>query len=150
MNIKKYARVLSAMALLCGMGVAANAELRDDVAVIVPFNFVVGHKMLPAGSYKVTSLSLNQFSPLQLTGRDNGKSVFVLPFEGQSVRVDMPQLTFQQVGDQHFLSIIQTAQNLYNIPVSRSLSKEAAARFHDKMPISGDSSGTLIKVTGSR
>jgi hypothetical protein len=145
MNIKKYARVLSAMTLLCGMGVAANAELRDDVVVTVPFDFVVGHKMLPAGKYKVSSLSLSQSSPLRLTSGDNGVSVFVLPFEGERAGVDMPQLTFQQVGEQHFLSIIQTGQNLYNIPVSRSLSMEAAARLHDKMPVSGDSGGTLMR-----
>ena len=144
MNIKKYARVLSALTLLCGMSVAAKAELRDDVVVTVPFDFVVGHKMLPAGNYKVTSFSPNK-STLRFTGVDNGTSAIVLPFEGKMVAVDMPQLTFQQVGEQHFLSMIQTGQNLYNIRVSRSLSMEAAARFHGKMPVSGDSGGELIR-----
>src|SRR5271168_4952483 len=107
MNIRKYARVLCAMTLLCGMSVAAKAELRDDVVVTVPFDFVVGHKMLPAGNYKVASFSSSN-STLRLTGLDNGASAIVLPLEGRMVKVDMPQLTFQQVGEKHFLSMIQT------------------------------------------
>jgi hypothetical protein len=145
MNMKKYARILSAMTLLCGMSVAAKAELRDDVSVTVPFDFVVGRKTLPAGTYVVTSLSLDQSSPLLLASRDNGVSVFVLPFEGESTHVDMPQLSFQRVGEQHFLSAVQTAHNVYNISVSRSVMIEAAARLRDKMPVSGDSGGELIR-----
>ena len=90
MNMKKYARVLSAMTLLCGMSVAAKAELRDDVSVTVPFDFVVGRKTLPAGTYVVTSLSLNQSSPLRLTSRENNVSVFVLPLRAKALMSTCP------------------------------------------------------------
>jgi hypothetical protein len=144
MNIKKYARILCAVALLCGLSVAAQAELRDDVAVKVPFDFVVGKKTLPAGTYKVTSSSPTN-STLRLTSLDNGASAVVLPFVGQSVNVDMPRLSFQQVGGQHFLSAIETAHNVYSIRVSPSRTMETAARLHDNGSASGDSAGTLIR-----
>jgi hypothetical protein len=144
MNIKKYAGILSAIALFCGLSVVAQAELRDDVAVKVPFDFVVGKKVLPAGTYKVTSSSQNN-STLRLTGLDNRSSAIVLPFEGQSANADMPKLSFQQVGEQHFLSAIETAHNVYGIRVSRSRMMEAAARSRDNVSISGDSAGALIR-----
>ena len=139
MDIRKHIRILSAIALLCGMSVAAKAELRDDVVVTVPFDFVVGHKTLPAGNYKVTSLATSTSnSTLRLTDRDNGVSAVVLPLEAKSVGVDMPQLSFQRVGERHFLSAIETGHNIYSIPVSGSTSKEAAARSHNNGPVSGD------------
>jgi hypothetical protein len=139
MNIKKCLGILSAIALLCGMSVAANAELRDDVVVTVPFDFVVGHKTLPAGNYKVTSMSTSTSnSTLRLTGRDNGVSAVVLPFEAKSVGVDTPQLSFQRVGERHFLSTIETGHNIYSISVSGSASREAAARSYNSVPVSGN------------
>jgi hypothetical protein len=140
MNMKKYARILSAMTLLCGLSVAAKAELRDDVVVTVPFDFVVGHKTLPAGNYKVTSLSQSK-STLRITNSDNGSSAIALPFAGASVNVDMPRLTFERIGERQFLSTIQTGQNVYDIRVSHSVMMEAAAKSHDNMPVSGDSGG---------
>jgi hypothetical protein len=48
--MKKYARIIVAITLLSGLGVAAKAEIRDYIVVTVPFEFVVGGKTLPAGS----------------------------------------------------------------------------------------------------
>ncbi len=146
MNIKKCLGILSAIALFCGMSVAANAELRDDVVVTVPFDFVVGHKTLPAGNYKVTSLPTSTSnSTLRLTGRDKGVSAVVLPFEAKSVGVNMPRLSFERVGEQHFLSAIETAHNVYSIRVSPSRTIEASARSRDNGSASGDSAGALIR-----
>src|SRR5271170_1843490 len=139
--MKKYARTIVAIALLSGLGVAAKAEIRDDIVVMVPFEFVVGGKTLPAGTYKVSHLSLDKFGTLQLTSRDNGASVFMLPFEGESASADKPNVSFQQVGDQHFLSTIQTTWDVYHIPVSHSAIMEAAAKSRDNASAPGSSGG---------
>jgi hypothetical protein len=39
-------------------------------------------------------------------------------------------VTFQQVGDQHLLSKIQTAEHVFTIPLSRSTVLEAATKSH--------------------
>ena len=139
--MKKYARIIVAIALLSGLGVAAKAEIRDDIVVTVPFEFVVGGKTLPAGIYKVSSMSLDKFSPLLLTSRDNGTSVYVLPFEGESASPDKPQVSFQRVGDQHFLSTIRTTWDVYHFPASHSATVEAAAKSRDNVSASRSSGG---------
>ncbi len=139
--MKKYARIIVAITLLSGLGVAAKAEIRDYIVVTVPFEFVVGGKTLPAGTYKVSSLSLDKFSTLLLTSRDNSTSVFMLPLESESASAEKPNVSFQRVGDQHFLSIIQTTSDVYYIPVSHSAIMEAAAKSRDNVSAPGSSGG---------
>jgi len=137
--MKKYARILSALTLFLGLGVAANAGILYDTVVTVPFEFVVAGKTLPAGTYKVGHVSDNKFNSLILTNRDTGHSVFVLPSDNESTSTDMPQVSFQRVGGEHFLSAIETRNDVYNIPVSRSAIMEAATRSHDNVFVSGGS-----------
>jgi hypothetical protein len=139
--MKKDARIILAIALLSGLGLAAKAEIRDDIVVTVPFEFVVGGKTLPAGTYTVSHLSVDKFSTLLLTSRDNGTSVYMLPFEGESASADKPNVSFQRVGNQHFLSTIQTTWDVYHIPVSHSAIMEAAAKSRDNVSASGSSGG---------
>jgi hypothetical protein len=46
--MKKYARILAAVTLLSGLGVAANAESRTEIVVTLPFEFVASGKTFPA------------------------------------------------------------------------------------------------------
>jgi hypothetical protein len=136
--MKKYSKILAAVILLAGCGIAANAEMRDDIIVKLPFQFVAGERTLPAGTYKVIRLSDDTSnSPLLLTSYDNGTSVFVLPTASEGAPEDKPHLSFRQVGGEHFLSTIQTTLETYNIPVSNSSLMEAAAKVRN----SGTSSG---------
>ena len=137
--MKKYAKILATIAFLAGCGIAANAEMRDDIIVKLPFQFVVGGKTLPAGTYKVSHLTNGNSGPLILTSRDNGTSVFVLPYVSESTSADNPQVSFQRVGEEHFLSAIQTTWETYYIPVSHSGLMEAAAKLHNSGMSSGGS-----------
>jgi hypothetical protein len=49
----------------------------------------------------------------------------------------MPVVKFQQVGDQFFLSSIQTEDDVFNFHVARSADREAAVRSIHNVPISG-------------
>jgi hypothetical protein len=122
--MKTYARIIVAITFLFGLGVAANAQ---RVTVTVPFDFVAGKATLPAGKYIVTRISERPFDPLLLTRDDTGSSVFVRPVEIENASDYNPKLDFQKVGEQHFLSSIQTADYLYNFSVSRTAILEAAA-----------------------
>ena len=136
---KKYASILFTLICLLGVGVAAQAQIRGEIAVTLPFEFVVSGKTLPAGTYTVSRFSDDKFDGVILSNREGGKSVFVHPTEVENTSADKPQVSFERVGEQHFLTRIQTAHDVYNIPVSRSEILEAAARPHDNGSASGSS-----------
>ena len=125
--MRKYARIIVAITFLFGLGVAANAEMQPQVTVTLPFDFVTGKTTLPAGKYIVRRISEQPFNTLVLTRDDTGERVFVRPTEMENASDDKPKLGFQKVGEQHFLSSIQTADYVYNFSVSRTAILEATA-----------------------
>jgi hypothetical protein len=135
--MKKYARVIVAVTFLFGLSVAANAEIRNVAVVTLPFGFVAGGKILPAGKYTVSRLSPQPFDVLLLTSNVNGASVFVRPVEMEEAATYKPSLSFHKVGDQNFLSAIETADYVYNFSVSRSVVLEAAAKQGNTVAVSG-------------
>ena len=94
--MKKYARILVAVAFLLGLGVTANAEIQPEIVVTLPFEFVAGGKTLPAGTYTVKRFSQQPFNALMLTSYDNGISVFVRPSEMEGASTDKPKHGKQQ------------------------------------------------------
>ena len=139
--MKKYGRILVAVILLSGLGVAAQAESRTEVVVTLPFEFVAGGKTFPAGTYSAGRLTDAGLGGLRLTNRATGTSVFVLPDEVESSSANKPKVIFKQVGNQHFLSAIQTTDEVYNIPVYGSVILEAAAKPHGTVSVSGSAGG---------
>jgi|ERR1700691_419818 hypothetical protein len=139
--MKQYARILVAVILLSGLGVAAQAESRTELVVTLPFEFVASGKTFPAGTYTAGRLTDEGRGGLRLTNRATGASVFVLPDEVESASANKPKVSFKHVGNQHFLSAIQTADEVYNIPVYRSVILEAAAKPHGTVSASGSAGG---------
>ncbi len=137
--MKKYSNILATITFLAGCGIAANAQTHDVVIAKMPFQFVAGEKTLPAGTYKVSRLSDNPTGPLLLTSDDNDISMFLLPMASEGISAEKPSLTFQQVGEQHFLNTIQTSLETYYIAVSHSGVTEAAAKSHNNGAVSGAS-----------
>jgi len=139
--MKQYARILVAVILLSGLGVAAQAESRTEIVVTLPFEFVASGKTFPAGTYTAGRLTDTGRDGLRLTNRATGASVFVLPDEVESAYANKPKVIFKQVGNQRFLSAIQTEDEVYNIPVYRSIVLEAAAKPHGSVSSSGSAGG---------
>ena len=134
--MKKYARIVVAVIFLLGLAAAAKAQSVTGIVVTMPFEFVVSGKTLPAGPYSAIRVSDARFGGFRLTNRDNGTSVYVLPIEVESASEDRPHVTLRQVGEQHFLSVIQTEDEAYNIPISRSVILQAAAKSHGTVSVS--------------
>ena len=137
--MKKYARIIVAVTFLLGFSVAANPEIRGQVIVKLPFAFVASGVRLPAGTYAVKRFSQQPFDTLMLTTDDKGTSVFIHPTEMEDASDDKPKVSFHKVGEQHFLSAIETADYVYNFTVSKSFLLEAAAKQRDIA--SGSASG---------
>ena len=117
--MKKYAKIIVAVTFLLGLGMAAEAETRPEIIAKFPFQFVVGGKTLPAGTYKVSRLGDDPLSVLMLTNDNSTASVFVLPLSIAEPASDKPKVGFERVGARYLLSSIHTGDLVYNISVSR-------------------------------
>lgn len=125
---KQFLRILIAFFSLGGSGMAARAQVRDQIVVTIPFEFVVGGKTLPAGTYKVNRVTDTDRGVLILHSFENRTSVLVLPSQVEGRSADNVHVSFDRVGGQYFLSKVATADNVFTIPVSRSAIMELAAR----------------------
>ena len=137
----KFASVLLTLICLLGLSAAARADIRGQILVTLPFEFVVDGEKLPAGTYTLSTFSDDKFDGLILSNRDHRISVLVHPVEIKSASVDKPQVSFRRVGSQLFLTRIQSAYDVYNIPVPRSVITHFADRSHGNGTASESSSG---------
>lgn len=125
---KHCLRILIAVFSFAGLGMAARAQARDQLAVTIPFEFVVGGKTLPAGTYNVNRLTDSNPRPLILHSFENHTSVLIVPSQVENGSTDKVHVSFERVGGQYFLSKIATADDVFTVPVSRSATIAVAAR----------------------
>jgi len=139
---KHYLRFLIALVGIAGLGVAAKGQAVDQIVVNIPYEFVVAGKTLPAGTYRVNRLSDIHPEVLILSSFGNRAGAMLLSsIRVESSSADKPEVSFEQIDGQHFLSKIEIANHEFTIPVSRSEILEAAARSHSGMSASGRSEG---------
>ncbi len=125
---KHYLRFLIALIGVAGLGTAAKGQAVDQIVVNIPYEFVVAGKTLPAGTYRVNRLSNIHPEVLILSNFESRAGLMVRSTEVESTRADKPEVSFEQIDAQHFLSKIETADHVFTIPVSRSEILEAAAK----------------------
>jgi hypothetical protein len=139
---KQCLRILIALIGVGGLGMAAKAQETDQIVVNIPYEFVAAGKTLPAGNYRVSRASHTNEEVLFLSSFENRTSVIIVSEEVESSHANRVQLSFEQVGEQHFLSKIETPEHIFTISVPRSELLEAAARSHSGGSGSGTSSGS--------
>jgi hypothetical protein len=139
--MRKYARTVVAIAFFLGLAGAVRVEAEEADIVTVPFEFVVGTKTLPAGTYTVRSLSIDRSGVLELSSEDYKNSMFVLPQLNESVFTGKPELSFQQIGGHYFLNTIQTTATVYRIHVPVSSVSETSVKTNDRAFPSGSHGG---------
>jgi hypothetical protein len=136
---KKFASIVLTLTGVLGLGVAARATTQAEIVVTLPFEFVVSGKTLPAGTYKVSQIFDDKLEGLLLS--NDHTSVFVYPITLASASSNKPQVSFERVGEQRFLSGIRTAYDVYSIPVPRAAIMEAATRQLRQNSAAGTSEG---------
>lgn len=122
-------RILMVLLGFAGLGVTAEAQVLGQVVVTIPFAFVVAGTTLPAGQYKVNSVS-DTSAGIILSNLENRASAMVIPTQVESASTDRIQMSFEEVGDQHFLRKIETGDWAFTIPVSRAQLLEASPKSH--------------------
>jgi hypothetical protein len=136
-------RFLIALIGVAGLGVATKGQAVDQVVVKIPREFVVAGKTLPAGTYRVDRLRSSVARALVLSSFENRASAIVIPTEVESSKADKAVVTFEQVGGELFLSKVETPDNVFTLPVSRSAIMEAAAKSHSGAPSSESAAGSF-------
>jgi hypothetical protein len=91
-----------AVCLLASFGSAGTASAQDHAArATVPFNFNVGDKWVPAGTYLLTS-DINNPKLIAIHSED-GKTVSLSVTYSDDRRLNAGKLVFTKYGDQYFL-----------------------------------------------
>jgi hypothetical protein len=134
---KRYSTVLFALTCVLALGLSARAQDEDTVVAKVPYDFVAGGAVLPAGTYRISRVDTAGTRELQISSYETGASAFVLPTVFADAPAEHAQLSLQPVGDQYFLSKIQTANGIYTIAIPRSAIELAQTKQHEGMSPSG-------------
>jgi hypothetical protein len=112
---------ITAIALLAIASFAmADKSFAQDRAVraTVPFDFTVGSKLFPSGTYTIQSKSSQL---IRIENRDKGVGVFTTAFQDGKKSGNGGKLVFHKYGDQYFLSEIlcDSADMNLQIPASK-------------------------------
>jgi len=105
--MKKQALTVLAMAnlfVLLAVG-SAYADLGSEVRADVPFDFIVGNKTYPAGSYAVEYTNPQGVFLIHI-GEDESRSTLLWSntVPAQSIADHSPKLVFNRYGDEYFLT----------------------------------------------
>ena len=133
--MKKYTIFAFALSItMLGLGINANAQSDEKVFATIPFNFEVGGKTLPAGTYTVSKVSDN--SPGLLISNHN-QGVFALPISLDNVKAGGPLFSFYKVAGKYLLSEVNTPVGAYIIDTRHEETKLAQTTQHGGMSPSG-------------
>jgi hypothetical protein len=135
-----HVRILSAFFVLAALAGATRAQVVDQLIVNVNYDFVVSGKTLPAGTYRVSRASDLDPTELAITGVDNHEGVLLLSTTVNATRKFNPALTFERVGDQYFLSKIETREHIFAISLPAKAVAEIAAIKNQNNPSTSGSS----------
>jgi hypothetical protein len=134
-----YVRFLSAFFGLAALAAATRAQAVDQIVVNIPYEFVVAGKTLPAGTYTVKRLNDRDINELSITSFENRAGALLISTEVSEAREYKPTLRFEHIGDQYFLSKIETAEHVFTIPVSASPAPVIAMKKQGSPSVSGNS-----------
>jgi len=117
----------------------ARAQAPDEVQVRVPFSFIVGNQMLPAGHYSVTAEE-DMPSVLFFRSADGLHTAIVDTQWGTSRVTATPTLRFALYGTTHFLTGVRlVGESLRMVPVTRrDVTLELARLDRDRAMANGE------------
>jgi hypothetical protein len=94
---------LLSLLLVAGSAIAQTIHVRGDI----PFNFVVGSKTYPAGTYEIGTIDSTNSKTLLLKSRDASANAMINSNAAESLTpANQTKLVFNRYGNQRFLSQI--------------------------------------------
>ena len=118
------------------LGVGSALAQGDAVRVKVPFAFTAGDRLLPAGTYLITSLSADV---IHIQARDQHFSVMTTEMQDDRQSENGDELIFARYGDRYFLREILCNSAAMNVSLpatkseKRARHQEAAVQHSDRV-----------------
>jgi hypothetical protein len=134
---RRYLTVLVGLICVTTLGLTARAQDEDTVTAKVPYDFVAGGAVLPAGTYRISRVDTVGTRELEISSYETGASAFLLPTVFADGPGEHAQLTLESVGGKYFLSEIQTANGVYTLALPRSVIMVGQTGQHGGMSPSG-------------
>jgi hypothetical protein len=125
---KSYLIVALTLVCLFGFRISAGAQDTEGIRVKVPFEFIAGGATLPAGTYSIGRLSVDQRSAISIRGW--GNTAFVLPMAVNEAAGEQSKLSFDHVGDKYLLSEIETPGGSYTLALPQAMVALAQMKDH--------------------
>jgi hypothetical protein len=132
---KSYLTVVLTLTCLLGLGTSARAQDTEGVVAKVPFEFVVGARTMPAGTYSIGRLTQDAHAGLIIRSSDNG--ALLLPVAVDQDSAEQATLTFEHVGDKYFLTKADTPAGVYIFAIPRSMTVLAQVKVHGTLSSAG-------------
>jgi len=124
----KRFRVISLLILtgLCTTGIAKAQG--DAIRANVPFDFVVGSKQLPSGSYEFVTSSARSSHTIFVRNAD--QRIVMLSMTGETGKVpgNVTRLVFYKYGDHYFLREIHCPTMALNVALPQSKEEKQTQR----------------------
>jgi len=128
--MKKLGLVLSMSSLMVMLAVVpALGDGRLEIQVDIPFDFMVGGKTLPGGTYTFAQPTITR-GVLLIRSLDGHESVLVLTQSVQESRTpsDETKFVFTRYGDQYFLAQVWTAGAVSGLKLRKSSTESEVAK----------------------
>jgi len=94
---------LLSLLLVAGSAIAHTVHVRGNI----PFNFAVGNKTFPAGTYDVGTMGTRDSKMLRLQAREGNAGMIIGSNAAESLKpADKTKLVFNKYGNRYFLSQI--------------------------------------------
>lgn len=139
MNRKSFWFVIMLGVLLPLMATSIAAQTSRELMANIPFDFTICRNQLPAGKYKVQSITSANPNALLIRSEDNRSSEIVCTKDVQSRKpATSGKLIFNRYGDQYFLSELWLQGALTGSQLVKSEKEEALIRElkkHEKVTI---------------
>jgi hypothetical protein len=99
-----------------------HASAQAAAQVKVPFEFAVGQRVLPPGTYTIKEVST---SAIEIENHEKGTTLYVSTFPSDCVKAKPNMLVFSKHGDQYFLHELRGGPGDYALDLHTSkLEKE--------------------------
>ena len=119
---KRATAIFSAMALIAILATAASTPAQSNygMRITVPFDFTIGDKTYPSGSYTV-GVSSNNLDLIRLQATETSKTAFVTSTIPLKTAGDdhQPELVFNRYGDRYFLHRVWLGAQGHQLPKSK-------------------------------
>jgi hypothetical protein len=101
---KRFIQIFAVLSFILPLATIAGAQINKQTQFDIPYDFVVGDKVLPAGEYIVRGANDQRTAWVIAEKGGKRKTVFLLAGTVDSARMNEAKMTFRQYGDRYFLA----------------------------------------------